>query len=262
MTLEQAQRAKHQYITEQLNIQKGSKVLDMGCGWGPFLNYMKEKEAKAIGLTLSEGQCNACKKNGFEAYVKDVRTVTPQDYGIFDAVVSIGGFEHFCSLEEYKEGKQEMVYTDFFKTVYDLLPPGKRFYMQTMVFGKNMIDWKAMDLHANKNSDAYILAVLTKFFPGSWLPYGSEMVLKTADPYFKMINISSGRLDYIETITQWRKKLRKFNLKKYGLLLSILPRFIFNKELRYMLSFYLAKSNLKCFQRELLEHYRIVFEKK
>ena len=43
MTLEQAQRAKHQYITEQLNIQKGTKVLDMGCGWGPFLNFMREK---------------------------------------------------------------------------------------------------------------------------------------------------------------------------------------------------------------------------
>ena len=127
---------------------------------------MKEKEANAMGLTLSEGQCNACRKNGFEVFVKDVRYVTPQDYGIFDAVTSVGGFEHFCSLEEYKEGKQEMVYTNFFKTVYDLLPPGKRFYMQTMVFGKNMIDWKAMDLHANKNSDAYILAVSDKILSG------------------------------------------------------------------------------------------------
>jgi len=25
-------------------VKEGSKVLDMGCGWGPFLKYIKEKK--------------------------------------------------------------------------------------------------------------------------------------------------------------------------------------------------------------------------
>lgn len=261
LTLEEAQRAKHVFIAEQLHIQKGTRVLDMGCGWGPFLNYLREIGAKGTGLTLSEGQCNACRKNGLDVYIRDVREITPKDFGTFDAVVSIGGMEHFSTLADYLEGKQEKIYRDFYKTVYDLLPTGGRFYLQTMVFGKNMIDYSKMDINADKNSDEYITAVLARYFPGSWLPYGSEMVLKNAEPYFKMLSISSGRLDYIETTTQWRKKIWKFGVKKYLYFLSLVPHIIFNKDFRMKVDVLRHKANMKCFQREIMEHYRIVFEK-
>jgi cyclopropane-fatty-acyl-phospholipid synthase len=263
MTLEQAQDAKHRFMADQLHIKEGSKVLDMGCGWGPFLKYIKEKKgARGIGLTLSDGQYKACKKSGFDVYIKDVRTVTPLDFGIFDAVISVGAFEHFSSLEECKEGKQEAIYRNFFKTVYDLLPTGGRFYLQTMVWGKNMIHYDQMDLGADKNSDAYLVAAMIKYFPGSWLPYGSEMLVRNADPFFKVINMSSGRLDYIETTNQWRKKIRAFSFKKYALFLSLVPILIWNKDFRHKLSVYRLAANKKCFERELMDHYRIVFEKR
>ncbi|HEY0731959.1 MAG TPA: class I SAM-dependent methyltransferase, partial [Chitinophagaceae bacterium] len=117
LSLEEAQAAKHQFMAEQLRIGKGSRVLDMGCGWGPFLNYITGKGAVAVGLTLSDGQYKACKSKGFDVHIKDVRTVTPGDYGLFDAIVSVGAFEHFCSFEEYKEGRQEEIYRRFFETV-------------------------------------------------------------------------------------------------------------------------------------------------
>lgn len=263
MKLEQAQEAKHRFMSDQLHIKEGSKVLDMGCGWGPFLKYIKEKRgAKGIGLTLSDGQYEACKKSGFEVYIKDVRTVKPQDFGSFDAVVSVGAFEHFCSPEEYREGKQERIYTDFFKTVYDLLPTGGRFYLQTMVWGKNMIDFDELDINADKDSDAYLIALMIKYFPGSWLPYGSKMLVKNAEPYFKLITKSSGRLDYIETTNQWRRKIRAFSVKKYSLFLSLVPKLIWDKEFRHKLSVYRLAANKKCFERELMDHYRIVFEKR
>ena len=64
MTLEQAQKAKHKFIADSLNIGKGSKVLDMACGWGPFSMYItKERGAESIGLTLSKGQAGACPKS-------------------------------------------------------------------------------------------------------------------------------------------------------------------------------------------------------
>ena len=37
MTLEQAQRRKHEYVAEQIGIGPGRRVLDLGCGWGPLL---------------------------------------------------------------------------------------------------------------------------------------------------------------------------------------------------------------------------------
>ena len=55
------------------------------------------------------------------------------------------------------------------------------------------------------------------------------MITRNAEPFFKVIYISSGKLDYIETIRIWRKMLRKFDLKKYSLYLNVLFRLAKNK---------------------------------
>ena len=154
MSLEEAQRQKHEFIAESLNIEKGSKVLDMGCGWGPFLKFIKDRGAEGIGVTLSSGQEKACRKNGLDVHLMDCRTIKPETYGTFDAVVSLGAFEHFCSKEKWQAGKQDEVYSNFFKNVSDLLSIGGRFYLQAMVFGKNMIPEEEMDINADKYSDA------------------------------------------------------------------------------------------------------------
>lgn len=262
MTLEEAQEAKHKFIADSLHIGKGSRVLDMACGWAPFINYIvKKRGASSIGLTLSEGQAAACRKNGFNVQVKDCRYVTPDDFGTFDAVTCIGGLEHFCSIDQWKAGEQEKIYRDFFQTIYDLLPVGGRFYMQTMTFSKNMIEFEDMDINAEKGSAAHVMALMVKEFPGSWLPYGPEMVIRNAEPKFKLISQSSGRLDYIETIGQWRKKFRKFSLKKYLLYLSLIPKYLSDKEFRHLLSVFKISPNRVCFEKEIMDHYRLVFEK-
>jgi cyclopropane-fatty-acyl-phospholipid synthase len=262
MTLEEAQKQKHKFIADSLHIKKNTKVLDMACGWAPFTRYIVEKrEASSIGLTLSEGQAKACQKNGFNVIVKDCRYIKPEDFGVFDAIVCIGGLEHFCSVEKWKEGNQEKVYSDFFKTLYDLLPVGGRFYMQTMTFSKNIIPFEELDVNAEKGSAAHIMALMIKQFPGSWLPYGPEMVIRNAEPHFKLISQSSGRLDYIETIAQWRIKFRKFSLKKYWLYLSLIPRYIMDAEFRHLVAVFRISPNRVCFEQEIMDHYRLVFEK-
>ena len=262
MTLEDAQRAKHEFIVDQLGITEKSRVLEMGSGWGPFLVFLKEKKGvMGKGLTLSDGQYIACKKNGLDVHIRDCRTVKSSDYGNFDAVVSVGAFEHFCSFEEYKKGDQEKIYGDFFRTVADLLPQGGRFFLQTMVFTDKMPEPNVLNIHADKNSDAYILALIVKHLPGSWLPYGLEMITRTAAPYFKVINSSSGRLDYIETIRQWRKKLRSFSIKKYSLYLKFLIQLMTNSQFKHLIPVFRISPIKVCFEREIMEHYRIVFEK-
>jgi cyclopropane-fatty-acyl-phospholipid synthase len=262
MTLEEAQRAKHRFIADSLNITQGSRVLDLGCGWGPFITYAtKERGAQCIGLTLSEGQAKACQKNGLEVYVRDCRNVQPQDFGRFDAAVCLGAMEHFCSIEDWKAGKQEEVYSSFFKSVCELLPVGGRLYIQTMTFSKNMPAFEDISLDAPKGSPAHVLALLIKEFPGSWLPDGPDMVIKNAAPGFKLMSKSSGRLDYIETIGQWRKKFRAFNFRKYGLYLSLLPKYLWDKELRKQIEVFRVSPNRVCFELEVMDHYRLVFEK-
>lgn len=261
MSLEEAQQNKHKFIADSLGIKENTKVLDMACGWGPFLNYIKQRGANGIGVTLSTGQAAACNKNGLDVRVMDCRYIKPDDFGSFEAITCIGGLEHFCSIEEYKAGKQDEVYHNFFKGLNDLLPAGGRFYMQTMVFSKNMMPLEEVSVNAPKDSPSYAMALMVKEFPGSWLPYGEEQVIKNALPFFKLISKSSGRLDYIETIKRWRKKFRKFNLKKYFLYASLLPKLLFDKEFRHQVEVFKISPNKICFENETMDHYRLVFEK-
>ncbi|WP_460937949.1 SAM-dependent methyltransferase [Spirosoma humi] len=261
LTLEQAQRRKHEFIADSLGIGPGSRVLDLGCGWGPFLHYIKERGAIGQGVTLSKGQAAACRANGLTVDIKDCRRITPADYGTFDAICSVGAMEHFCSVEQYQTGQQDQVYADFFARLSDLLPQGGRAYIQTMVFGKNMIPFEEISLDAPHDSPSYALALMIAQFPGSWLPYGADQVIRNAQPHFKLISQSSGRLDYIQTIGEWRKRFRAFHLHKYWLYASLVPKLLTSKSFRDLIAVFRVSPNRVCFQQETMEHYRLVFEK-
>ena len=262
LSLEEAQIRKYEMIVDQLNIREGSRVLDLGCGWGGWLKYLRDTiGAKGIGVNLSQGQVNACRENGLEVYLQDARYVKPEDYGVFDAVTAIGSFEHCSSVRDYLDGRQDAVYQDYFQYVYNLLPKGGRFYMQSMVFSKNMIPYEEIDINAPKDSNAYIVALLTKHNPDSWLPYGHEHIIRVAKPLFKKVFYNSGRLDYVKTNREWTKLFYKFNWKKYLWFASLIPKFISDKEFRHQLALLRVRPNRVCFEREIMDHARLVFEK-
>lgn len=261
MSLEEAQKRKCDFVCEQLRIGKGTRVLDLGCGWGGFLKYLQGMGAKGVGINLSSGQVAACVKSNLEVYVKDARSIKPGDFGMFDAVTAMGSFDHVVSPKDYLEGRQDELYDSYFKHVADLLPTGGRFFLQSMVFGKNMIPYDTFDINAPKDSNEYICALQIKHYPDSWLPYGGEHIIRTAAPYFKCISHNSGRLDYIETQRQWKKRILRFNLKKYLWYLSLVPKLFTDKEFRYQLDVLRVNPNRVCFQREIMDHSRIVFEK-
>src|SRR5947209_16560308 len=203
LTREQAQRRKHEYVAEQIGIEPGRRILDLGCGWGGLLNYIRERGATGVGVTLSSAQAASCRRHGLDVHLRDAREVTRETFGEFDAVASLGAFEHFCSPEDHDAGRQEEVYSRFFERVASVLPDGGRFYLQTMVFGRNMIPVEEIDRHAPRDSDAWYLAMMGAAFPGSWLPFGAEQVIRCAEPHFRPLSTESGRIDYIETIRQW-----------------------------------------------------------
>jgi cyclopropane-fatty-acyl-phospholipid synthase len=173
----------------------------------------------------------------------------------------VGAFEHFCSIEEYKAGKQDEIYRNLFKTISDLLPPGGRCFIQTMVFGKGMIKLEDFDIHADKNSNEYLMALITNEFPGSWLPYGQEQIIQNAAPYFKLVTSHSGRLDYIETIKVWRHRLKSFGWQKYLAYLSLAPSLVYDEKMRNRLNNLKIAPIRVAFEREIWDHFRLVFEK-
>jgi cyclopropane-fatty-acyl-phospholipid synthase len=260
LTLEQAQRRKHEYVAEQIGIDPGKRVLDLGCGWGPLLNYVRERDATGVGVTLSAAQAKACRRHGLDVQLRDAREVTVDEYGPFDAVASLGAFEHFCSPEDHAAGRQDEIYRDLFDRIADLLPTGGRAYIQTMVYGRNMIPLEQVDIDAPRDSDAWYLALMAHQFPGSFLPYGQEQVIESAAPRFRLVESSSGRLDYLETIRQWRKRFGEPSFKKTLLKAELVPRWLTSSDFRLAFTSGVS-ANSVCFERELMDHYRLVFEK-
>src|SRR5947199_10756828 len=61
ISLEEAQRRKHEYVAEQIGVGPGRRVLDLGCGWGPLLAFIRSRGAEGVGVTLSSPQLAACR---------------------------------------------------------------------------------------------------------------------------------------------------------------------------------------------------------
>lgn len=94
-TLEAAQRAKLDLVCRKIGLREGQTVLDIGCGWGSFLQYAAEHYgARGVGVTVSAEQAALARERlaglDVEIRLQDYRDVE----GRFDHVVSLGMFEH------------------------------------------------------------------------------------------------------------------------------------------------------------------------
>jgi len=265
LSLEEAQRHKHEYVAEQIGLEPGTRVLDVGCGWGALLDFIRRQRAIGVGVTLSRTQLASCRRHGLDVHLQDAREVSRDQFGEFDALTSLGAFEHFCSPDDFRAGRQEAVYSSLFGRLASLLPDGGRFYLQTMVYGRNMIAaddaLAALEELPPAQTDAWYLSLLARQFPGSWLPFGQEQVIRCADRDFELVSCVSGRVDYIETIEQWNARIGKRGLRKSWLKLQLVPRWIVSEDFRAAFASGVSANKI-CFERELLDHYRFVFEKR
>ena len=85
-------------------------------------------------------------------------------------------------------------------------------------------------------------------------------MIENAAPDFRLVEKSTGRLDYIETITQWRQRFGEPSFQKTMLKLRLVPRYLTSVDFRRAFTSGVSPNSV-CFERELLDHFRLVFEK-
>ncbi|MGA9980028.1 MAG: cyclopropane-fatty-acyl-phospholipid synthase family protein [Candidatus Sulfotelmatobacter sp.] len=119
--LDTAQRCKLDYICRKLQLRRGDRLLDMGCGWGGLLIHAAgHYGAQVLGITLSIPQAKAARQRIHDSGLNDRCRVEVCDYRdlelaqSFDKIASVGMFEHV--------GEQQL--PEYFSRVWSLLRPG------------------------------------------------------------------------------------------------------------------------------------------
>ena len=214
ISLAEAQENKYQRIIDKLDLKPGQSILEIGCGWGGFMEYASKKGFKVKGITISDEQHKFATerllnmKNDPEVILKDYRLIE----GKFDAVVSIEMFEAV--------GKE--YWNSYFSKVRELLNKNGKALIQTIT-----IDDALFDKYV-KTTDF----IQTYIFPGGLM--ASDGAFKSIADKFKLetLNTKSFAHDYAKTLEIWFNQFNENweDIAKLG----------FNDRFKKLWDFYLA----------------------
>jgi len=185
-----AQMAKYRRIVEQLQLQPGARVLEIGCGWGGFAETAaSEARAHVTGLTLSTEQLAYARERlgaaGLAASA-DLRLCDYRDCdGQFDAIASIEMFE----------AVGESYWPSYFECVARNLKQGGRACIQTITIADALFE------RYRKGTDF----IQQYIFPGGMLPSPSEFRRMAALHGLRVADEFRFGIDYADTLLQWRR---------------------------------------------------------
>jgi cyclopropane-fatty-acyl-phospholipid synthase len=186
-SLDDAQLAKKRHLAAKLLMEKGKRVLDIGCGWGGLGLYLADIcGANVTGVTLSEEQHGIANARAAEKGLSDRARFLLQDYrdvpGPFDRIVSVGMFEH-VGISHYET---------YFRKARELLA-----------------DDGVMLLHSIGRSEGPGVTnpwIAKYVFPGGYIPSLSEVLRHIERAGLLVTDIEILRLHYAETLKAWRER--------------------------------------------------------
>jgi cyclopropane-fatty-acyl-phospholipid synthase len=126
--LADAQRRKLELICSRLAVRPGTRLLDMGCGWGSLVEYAAGQHGGTVtGVTLSRGQADYGRARLVAAGLDGTAEIRLCDYrdvadGPYDAIAAIEVGEHIGAAG----------YPAFASRLRELLRPGGRLLIQQM----------------------------------------------------------------------------------------------------------------------------------
>jgi cyclopropane-fatty-acyl-phospholipid synthase len=147
----------------------------------------------AVGLALSDAQAAYIRSLADDRF--DIRVESWSDHvpqAPYDAIVSIGAFEHFARPEASHRQKLEG-YVEFFERCHRWLKPAGRFSLQTIAYENSTRG----DLHP---------FIARHVWPETDLPRLAD-IARACERQFEVVRLRNDRADYVKTCREWIRRI-------------------------------------------------------
>lgn len=203
-SLYEAQKRKIDILAKKLNLKKGSRVLEIGSGWGAMaMHLVKKYGCQVTTLTLSKEQKKLCEDRFKENNIEESVNIMLKDYrdidGKFDAVIAVEMFEAVG--REY--------FDVFFKKCETLLKPSGILVMQIITMPDQRYDSYC------KGTDF----IQKYIFPGGHLPsVGKILDVTSKNTRLNLLHMEEYTEHYAKTLNVWHENFNQKleEVKKLG----------------------------------------------
>ena len=212
-----AQLNKYKKLTELIKPNVGNKILEIGCGWGGFAEYVgKNYDVKLDCITISKEQFEFSKKRIFENGLNEKVNIFLKDYrDVKDKYNSIASIEMIEAV-----GQNYLV--NYFKSIKKNLTENGRAAIQAITIDDSLFD-------RYKTKEDFIQKYI---FPGGFLPSKRKLYDLSSSNGLEIKKYESYGSHYSSTLKIWRDEfLKKWEeISKHG----------FDNKFKRMWHFYLS----------------------
>ena len=192
--LSNAQNNKYQKLIDLIRPNNGDKILEIGCGWGGFAEYLGKKyDVKLDCITISKKQFEYAKKRIHECGLNEKVNIEIKDYrDLKDKYNSIASIEMIEAVgQNYLES--------YFKTIKNNLSDNGRAAIQAITIDDNIFD-------RYKTKTDFIQKYI---FPGGFLPSKSIINKYVSENGLTIKSYDSYADHYSNTLAIWRNEFNK-----------------------------------------------------
>ena len=187
-SLDAAQRRKLDLICKKLELKPGTRLLDIGCGWGSLLLHAAGRYgAQTVGVTVSTEQAELARERIRDAGLSDRCEVRVEDYrdisdGPYDRIASIGMFEHV--------GAENLGL--YFERIRELLVP------DGLLLNHGIVRTTAGRMNSRGFTNRFV-------FPDGELHTQAHVLQTLEESGFELLDDESLRQHYAQTLRAWAR---------------------------------------------------------
>jgi len=189
-----AQNNKYQKLTDLLKPAVGSNILEIGCGWGGFAEYLGTNyDVKLDCITISKRQFEFAKERIHKCGLNEKVNIEIKDYRDLKKK-----YDHIVSIEMIEAVGQNYL-DSYFNTIKKNLNPLGTVGIQAITIDNNLFE-------RYKNKQDFIQKYI---FPGGFLPSKSEIQNHIDINGLKFGEYNSYADHYSDTLIVWREEFNK-----------------------------------------------------